>query len=197
MTPNHDHLLKLLMVGDSDVGKSSLLNRFTDDSSSDQYVSTIGIDFKIKSVTVNDKIIKMQIWDTAGQERFRTITSSYYRGAHGILVVYDVANLQSYQNVIQWLVEIERYAGEQSPVIVLIGNKCDLSKDRAVNMSEAQNFAEEKGIRFLETSAELLTNVDEAFMIVAREVMNKFEFKFTTSPPTSPSVRARSQNCQI
>mmetsp|Transcript_49208 Transcript_49208/g.71860 ORF Transcript_49208/g.71860 Transcript_49208/m.71860 type:complete len:109 (+) Transcript_49208:102-428(+) len=108
MNPEYDYLFKLLLIGDSGVGKSCLLLRFADDTYTESYISTIGVDFKIRTITQDSKTVKLQIWDTAGQERFRTITSSYYRGAHGIIVVYDVTDMESFNNVKQWLHEIDR-----------------------------------------------------------------------------------------
>jgi len=158
----YDYLFKLLLIGDSGVGKSCLLLRFADDTYTESYISTIGVDFKIRTVELDDKTLKLQIWDTAGQERFRTITSSYYRGAHGIIVVYDISDADSYQNVKSWLGEIERYA-KPDVQIVLVGNKCD-KENRAVTFQEAKDFADEQGIEFLETSAKSARNVEEAFM---------------------------------
>ncbi|KAH9300567.1 hypothetical protein KI387_012150, partial [Taxus chinensis] len=166
-----DYLFKLLLIGDSGVGKSCLLLRFADDSYLESYISTIGVDFKIRTVEQDGKTIKLQIWDTAGQERFRTITSSYYRGAHGIIVVYDVTDLESFNNVKQWLNEIDRYASENVNKL-LVGNKCDLTANRAVEYETAKAFADEIGIPFLETSAKNATNVEQAFMTMAAEIKN-------------------------
>ena len=110
-TPKYDHLLKLLLIGDSGVGKSCILLRYSDDSFTSSYITTIGIDFKIKNLVIDNSKAKLQIWDTAGQERFRTITTAYYRGAMGILVVYDVTNLDSFQSVRNWLKQIDANAG--------------------------------------------------------------------------------------
>merc|ERR1712184_163282 len=129
--PDYDYLFKLLLIGDSGVGKSCLLLRFADDTYTDSYISTIGVDFKIRTVDLDTKTIKLQIWDTAGQERFRTITSSYYRGAHGIIIVYDITDVESFNNVRQWLFEIDRFASENVNKL-LVGNKCDLVSKRIV-----------------------------------------------------------------
>merc|ERR1711934_829249 len=138
--PEDDHLFKLLLIGDSGVGKSCLLLRFADDTYAESYISTIGVDFKIRTIQLEGKTIKLQIWDTAGQERFRTITSSYYRGAHGIIVVYDITDADSFANVRQWLEEIQRYACEGVNKL-LVGNKCDLASKRLVEKKTAEDFA--------------------------------------------------------
>ena len=106
--PDYEYLFKLLLIGNSGVGKSCILMRYADNSFTENFFNTIGVDFKIKTITLNDQVIKMQIWDTAGQDRFRTLTSSYYRGAHGIIIVYDVTNKDSFDNVRQWMQEIEK-----------------------------------------------------------------------------------------
>eukprot|EP00892_Ulva_mutabilis_P010225 jgi/Ulvmu1/7575/UM037_0119.1 len=171
-SPEYDYLFKLLLIGDSGVGKSCLLLRFADDTYTESYISTIGVDFKIRTVELDGKIIKLQIWDTAGQERFRTITSSYYRGAHGIIVVYDVTDAESFDNVKTWLSEIDRYASE-SVNKLLVGNKADLSAKKVVDSSSAQDFATDYGIPFLETSAKDSNNVEQAFMTMASEIKNR------------------------
>ncbi|RXH94851.1 hypothetical protein DVH24_024535 [Malus domestica] len=168
---SHDYLFKLLLIGDSGVGKSCLLLRFADDSYLDSYISTIGVDFKIRTVDQDGKTIKLQIWDTAGQERFRTITSSYYRGAHGIIIVYDVTDQESFNNVKQWLNEIDRYASENVNKL-LVGNKADLTANKVVSYETAKAFADEIGIPFMETSAKNATNVEQAFMAMAAEIKN-------------------------
>ncbi|XP_020653035.1 ras-related protein Rab-1B [Pogona vitticeps] len=172
MNPEYDYLFKLLLIGDSGVGKSCLLLRFADDTYTESYISTIGVDFKIRTIELDGKTIKLQIWDTAGQERFRTITSSYYRGAHGIIVVYDVTDQESYNNVKQWLQEIERYASENVNKL-LVGNKCDLTTKKVVDYTTAKEFADSLGIPFLETSAKNSTNVEQSFMTMAAEIKKR------------------------
>ena len=169
MNQEYDHLFKLLLIGDSGVGKSCLLLRFSDDTYTDSYISTIGVDFKIKTIEIGGKTIKLQIWDTAGQERFRTITSSYYRGAHGIIVVYDVTDQTSFSNVKQWLQEIDRYACENVNKL-LVGNKCDLTTKKVVDYNTAKEFADGLGISFMETSAKNSSNVADTFITMANEI---------------------------
>lgn len=174
MNAEYDYLFKLLLIGDSGVGKSCLLLRFADDTYTESYISTIGVDFKIRTVELDGKTIKLQIWDTAGQERFRTITSSYYRGAHGIIVVYDVTDAESFNNVKQWLHEIDRYASENVNKL-LVGNKSDLTSKRAVTFDQGKEFADSLGIEFLETSAKNSTNVEKAFMTMAAQIKSRMK----------------------
>ncbi|CAL4903370.1 unnamed protein product [Urochloa decumbens] len=168
----YDYLFKLLLIGDSSVGKSCLLLRFADDSYVDTYISTIGVDFKIRTVELDGKTVKLQIWDTAGQERFRTITSSYYRGAHGIIIVYDVTDIESFNNIKQWLSEIDRYASD-SVCKLLVGNKCDLVDSKVVDTEKAKDFADSLGIPFIETSAKESINVEEAFLTMSSEIKKR------------------------
>lgn len=172
MDVQYDYLFKLLVIGDSGVGKSCLLLRFVDDEYTDSYVSTIGVDFKIRTVELDGKTVKLQIWDTAGQERFRTITSSYYRGAHGIIVVYDMTDTESFQNVKTWLDEVERFAAA-GVVRLLVGNKSDLPARKVVPTTDAAAFAEQHGLPFIETSARDATNVDAAFLMMARHIKQR------------------------
>ncbi|CAL1360670.1 unnamed protein product [Linum trigynum] len=192
-----DYLFKLLLIGDSGVGKSCLLLRFADDSYIESYISTIGVDFKIRTVEQDGKVIKLQIWDTAGQERFRTITSSYYRGAHGIIIVYDVTDEESFNNVKTWLTEIDKFATD-SVNKLLVGNKCDLTSKRAVPYDTAKAFADEIGIPFLETSAKSATNVEEAFMTMASEIKKRMATQpaMNATRPTTVPIRGKPVNNQ-
>ncbi|KAL4431188.1 hypothetical protein ABPG75_006444 [Micractinium tetrahymenae] len=168
---DYDYLIKLLLIGDSGVGKSCLLLRFAEDSFTSSFITTIGIDFKIKKVLIDGKWVKLQIWDTAGQERFRTITSAYYRGAMGILLVYDVTDEASFNNIRNWMKNIEQHASD-NVVKVLVGNKSDMDESkRAVPYSRGQALADEFRMQFFETSAKNNTNVDEVFQSVARDIM--------------------------
>jgi len=185
----YDYLFKLLLIGDSGVGKSCLLLRFADDTYTDSYISTIGVDFKIRTVEIDGKTVKLQIWDTAGQERFRTITSSYYRGAHGIIVVYDITDRTSFSNVKQWLGEIERYACS-SVNRLLVGNKADLNEKRAVTHQEAKEFSDSLGISFLEASAKSSQNVEATFVTLTRQIKDRVS-KTGQAPAQSGLVKPK------
>jgi len=169
----HDMLIKLLLIGDSRVGKSCLLLRFADNDFMSM-VATIGIDFKIRTVEMDGKRVKLQIWDTAGQERFRTITTAYYRGAMGILLVYDVTDDQTFTNIRGWMRNIDQHATE-SVNKILIGNKCDMVSDRKVDSAKGQAIADEYGIKFFETSAKESHNVEEAFLSIARDIKHRLD----------------------
>jgi len=171
-TAEHDYFFKILLIGDSGVGKSCLLLRFADDSWTDSHISTIGVDFKIKTLNVAGKVIKLQIWDTAGQERFRTITSSYYRGAQGIILVFDCTDNESFNNVKQWLGEIERYACENVNKL-LVGNKIDLTTGRVVDTQTATEFANSMQIPYVETSAKNAEGVEKAFTMMASAIKDR------------------------
>ena len=163
----YDYIFKVLLIGNSDVGKSSLILRYVDQIWNDVFVPTIGVDFKVKSLEVDKKLVKMQIWDTAGQERFRNVISSYFKGAHGILLIYDITAKDSFKELENWLGEVERNANSQV-LKILIGNKCDLEERREISKDEGEAFAMRNGMQFMETSAKLNTNVNEAFEALAK-----------------------------
>ncbi|KAB5523512.1 hypothetical protein PDJAM_G00160020 [Pangasius djambal] len=159
---NFDYMFKLLIIGNSSVGKTSFLFRYADDSFTSAFVSTVGIDFKVKTVYRNEKRIKLQIWDTAGQERYRTITTAYYRGAMGFLLMYDITNQESFYAVQDWATQIKTYSWDNAQVI-LVGNKCDLEDDRLVATEDGQRLANELGFQFFEASAKDNINVKQVF----------------------------------
>lgn len=192
---DYDYLFKILLIGDSGSGKSCLLLRFADDMYADSHIATIGVDFRIRTIELEGKQAKLQIWDTAGQERFRTITSSYYRGAHGIIIIYDVSNRHSFLHIKQWLLEIDRHASENVNRL-LVGNKID-KKARQVSTEEAQAFADELGISFIETSAKDSVNVDQAFAIIADQIKQRTVTTNATKPTISlhsKPINSRQQN---
>ncbi|WKX87921.1 hypothetical protein Q1695_007938 [Nippostrongylus brasiliensis] len=168
----YDLLFKLLLIGDSGVGKTCILYRFSDDAFNTTFISTIGIDFKIKTIELRGKKIKLQIWDTAGQERFHTITTSYYRGAMGIMLVYDITNAKSFDNIAKWLRNIDEHASEDV-VKMLLGNKCDMTERRVVSRERGEKIAKDHMIRFLETSAKANIHVDTAFYELAEAILDK------------------------
>ena len=168
----YDHLVKILLVGDSGVGKSSLLARFISDSF-DEQGPTVGVDFKLKHVDVDGTRLKLTVWDTAGQERFRTLTSSYYRGAHGVVFVYDVTSRESFENAREtWRKEVEMYGTIANSVKIVIGNKIDREDERTVARKEGVAFAKEYGCLFLECSAKTKVRVAEAFDELVKGILD-------------------------
>ena len=168
----YDHLVKILLVGDSGVGKSSLLARFISDSF-DEQGPTVGVDFKLKHVDVDGTRLKLTVGDTAGQERFRTLTSSYYRGAHGVVFVYDVTSRESFENAREtWRKEVEMYGTIANSVKIVIGNKIDREDERTVARKEGVAFAKEYGCLFLECSAKTKVRVAEAFDELVKGILD-------------------------
>eukprot|EP00250_Pteridium_aquilinum_P026445 c33021_g1_i1 orf=481-1137(+) len=164
-----DYVFKVVLIGDSAVGKSQLLNRFARNEFTLDSKATIGVEFQTRTIVVDQKTVKAQIWDTAGQERYRAVTSAYYRGAVGAMLVYDVTKRQTFDHIARWLEELRSHA-DNNIVIMLIGNKTDLGTLRAVPTEDAKEFAEKEGLFFLETSALEATNVDTAFHTVLTEI---------------------------
>ena len=172
----YEHLFKILLLGDAGVGKSSIIMRYTKNEFNSNMVSSIGVDFKSKDVIVNNKKIKLQIWDTAGHERFKTITTSYYRGAHGIVTVFDLTDRESYEHIEKWLSEINKYAKE-NVLRFLIGNKSDLIYKRKVPYEEVMALANKLNISYIETSAKDASNINEFFETATKYYLSKYDFK--------------------
>ncbi|KAD4584632.1 hypothetical protein R6Q59_036544 [Mikania micrantha] len=164
-----DYVFKIVLIGDSAVGKSQLLARFSKNKFDVDSKATIGVEFQTKTLVIDQKTVKVQIWDTAGQERYRAVTSAYYRGAVGAMLVYDMTKRQSFEHMTRWLEELRGHA-DKNIVIMLIGNKCDLGNLRAVPVEDAQEFAERENLCFMETSALECTNVENAFLTALTEI---------------------------
>uniref|UniRef100_S4RXL7 Ras-related protein SEC4 n=1 Tax=Petromyzon marinus TaxID=7757 RepID=S4RXL7_PETMA len=177
MAKSYDCLFKLLLIGDSGVGKTCVLFRFSEDAFNSTFISTIGGSRPVCQVCIRIdlKKIKLQIWDTAGQERFRTITTAYYRGAMGSMLVYDITNEKSFENIKNWIRNIEEHAS--ADVQKMVGNKCDMNDRRQVTKDRGEKLAEDYNIQFMETSAKASINVEEAFFTLAREIKAKMDKK--------------------
>jgi len=176
MAERYNYLFKFIIIGDAATGKSCLLHRFIDNKFMRDSTHTIGVEFGSKIINIQNNNIKLQIWDTAGQERFRSVTRSYYRGAAGALLVYDITSRESYNHLSTWL-EDARTLASAGIVIILVGNKKDLEDEREVTFIEASRFAQENNLMFLETSALTGDNVEEVFLKCARTIFSKVEAK--------------------
>jgi len=177
MNTDFDYIHKTVILGDSGVGKTSILNRFSDGTFSENFMSTIGVDFKIKTIDILNKRVKLQIWDTAGQERFRFLTQGFYRGAQSVVLVFDVTSFSSFESLTSWLKEIERFAVPDIN-IVLVGNKADRDELREVTKQQAEDFCEKNQIKYLETSAKTADNIGAAFKSVASDwVLNRVAYE--------------------
>ncbi|KAG0475327.1 hypothetical protein HPP92_015013 [Vanilla planifolia] len=192
----YDYLFKIVLIGDSGVGKSNILSRFTRNEFSLDSKSTIGVEFATKTLQIEGKTVKAQIWDTAGQERYRAITSAYYRGAVGALLVYDITKRQTFENIQRWLRELRDHA-DSNIVVMMAGNKSDLNHLRAVSAEDAKLLAEKEGLSFLETSALEAVNVDSAFQIVLTEVFRIVNKKALAAQEAAALARPRVQGTTI
>ncbi|KAK2400651.1 ras-related protein RABA4d [Trifolium repens] len=175
-----DYVFKVVLIGDSAVGKTQLLARFSRNQFNVDSKATIGVEFQTKTLIIDNKTVKAQIWDTAGQERYRAVTSAYYRGAVGAMLVYDMTKRQSFDHMSRWLEELRGHA-DTNIVIMLIGNKCDLGTLRAVPTEDAQEFAQRENLFFMETSALESTNVETAFLTILTEIYRLISKKTLTA----------------
>mmetsp|Transcript_85033 Transcript_85033/g.147538 ORF Transcript_85033/g.147538 Transcript_85033/m.147538 type:complete len:202 (-) Transcript_85033:118-723(-) len=180
-TGDYDHLVKLLLLGDSAVGKSSLLMRTCEGRFDSNFVLTIGVDFKWKQVERNGRKLRLQVWDTAGQERFRTITPAYYRAAMGVVITYDITDKASFDHVEYWIKQLDQH-GNEDVQRILVGNKSDLADLRKVSAEQGQALAQQFGMAFFETSAKTGTSVDDAFLHIADQVVTQ---RYANCPPNS------------
>lgn len=181
---SHDYMFKLLIVGESGVGKTCMLLRFADNLFEEDFLSTIGVDFKIKEINTDGKRVKLQIWDSAGQERFRNITSSYYRNCSGIIIVYDVTRRESFDKVTDWIAEVRRFV--PTVPLIVVGNKCD-REDRQVSKEDGQQLAEKQELIFLETSAKENTNIEAAFQQLSKKLIETEGAKPQSATPARGS----------
>jgi len=177
----HDYLFKVVIIGESGVGKTNLLSRFTRNEFNLDSKSTIGVDFATRFVNIEGKVVKAQLWDTAGQDRYRAITAAYYRGAVGALLVYDITKRGTYESMTRWLNELREYA-DPNVIVMLVGNKTDLNHVRGISTEEAKAFAVANGLSFIETSALDSTNVETAFQLVLKDIYQTVSTKKLEQP---------------
>lgn len=196
---------KVILIGDSAVGKTAIINRFSKNDFSETHITTIGVDFGCKSVDINGTTVKLQLWDTAGQERFQSISKNFYRGAHAIVVVYAIDDEESFRNIRTWLMDIEKEttsngnSGQQTGVVkYLVGNKADLNERRVVDKMNGMNEAEKYGIKFMETSAKDTQNVEELFTNIARDIVSTYVQpiqRFSGPLPEESKSKSRPGSC--
>lgn len=178
----YQYIFKIVLIGDSNTGKTSLIHRFVNRAFDEKYLCTIGVDFFMKTVNVDGNVVKLQIWDTAGMEKYRSISSSYYRGSHSALVIFDLTAKSTFENVTKWL---EAYYKSSSPQykknIILIGNKVDLESNREVKREEAESYAKDNQMLYWETSAKEGSNVDEVFNFIAKNLYDNYKDEYSNT----------------
>ena len=186
MADEEPPLYKILLLGDSTVGKTCFLLRYTDDTFLDLHMATIGLDYRLKTMILDDhRIVKVQLWDTAGQDKFRAITRNYYKGARGIILIYDITNIKSYENIKKWINEIKEEISE-NVTIVLIGNKIDNEKERKISKEQGEKLANDYNVSFFETSAKTGQGVNESVFYLVQKIVD-----------ADPEVKKRGKNLKI
>ena len=165
-----DFKVKIMFIGNSSVGKTSIIKRYSKNIFSTSYISTLGIDFESKNINIDNKIINLQIWDTAGQEKYKVLSKNYYNNSNAFIIVYDITNLESFESVMNWIDQIKENAPENVKSI-LLGNKSDLEEKRKVTYQEGKDFATSNGMQFIETSAKTASKVQEAFELLTQEII--------------------------
>ena len=191
---DYDYIFKIVLIGDTCVGKSCILVRFSDDVFVENYVTTIGVDFRFKTMIVKNKIAKIQIWDTAGQERYRSITTAYYRGAAAIIICCDSTNKESFYNISNWIDEIGKYTDKEVDKLVLM-NKCDLVEERQIDKNDISKFEKENGIKIMEVSAKTGDGIDKAFEYIIEKLIDKNENKKSNSMTLQGGSLTNKQGC--
>lgn len=194
MVEAYDHLFKIILLGDSAVGKTSILFRFSENTYNADFHSTIGVDFRVSLQKYQEKTIKLQLWDTAGQERFRNIVSSYYRVAHAALFIFDITNLSSFENIAMWIGESENFLKDDIPKF-LIGNKADLKENRAVTSEKANSFAQKLSMVYLESSAKTSLNINLIFEEITKVLVEKNMNPISQNNIRRPSIRHEDSCC--
>ena len=177
---DYDYLFKLIIIGDSYVGKTNIMSQYIKKEFNENSKSTIGVEFGNKIIKIDDKIIKAQIWDTAGQERYKSITSAYYKGAKGAFIVYDITSKVTFNSVDKWIQDLNLY-GDKNLTLLLIGNKSDLEEKRQIKKEVGEEKAKSFGLGFIETSACTGENIDKAFDILLKEVCNKYHVEISNN----------------
>ena len=191
---DYDYIFKIVLIGDTCVGKSCILVRFSDDVFVENYVTTIGVDFRFKTMIVKNKIAKIQIWDTAGQERYRSITTAYYRGAAAIIICCDSTNKESFYNINNWIDEISKYTDKDVDKLVLM-NKCDLIQERQIDKNEISKFEKENGLKIMEVSAKTGNGIDKAFEYIIERLIDKNEKKNNNTMTLQGGSLINKQGC--